>query len=185
MADPAFANTFKCRWNILRERELSNQRIYEVTDSLVNLISDAATRNFQRWPILGQWVWPNDYVGNNYTEEVGWLKNWISQRLTSLNYSLPGECDGTIPVHVDEFFANVFPNPFNERLEVQIGSETNLAVQLQIFSSSGTMIRNQRIQVIGGINQIEINSVNLPRGMYIYRIFKGDIEIVTDKIIKI
>ena len=38
-------------------------------------------RNFQRWPILGQSVNPNFYVGESYAEEVNWMKNWIQERI--------------------------------------------------------------------------------------------------------
>jgi hypothetical protein len=49
-------------------------------DTLNNL--ENAERNFQRWPILGEWVWPNQFVGSTYEEEVNYLKDWLNQRLT-------------------------------------------------------------------------------------------------------
>ena len=48
-------------------------------DTLNNL--ENAERNFQRWPVLGEWVWPNQFVGSTYEEEVNYLKDWLNQRL--------------------------------------------------------------------------------------------------------
>ena len=31
---------------------------------------------------LGQYVWPNDFVGDTYEEEVDFLKTWLTTRLT-------------------------------------------------------------------------------------------------------
>ncbi|MDO8928047.1 MAG: CotH kinase family protein, partial [Bacteroidota bacterium] len=78
MQDPAYVNKLKKRWTTLRKKELSEQRITFVIDSLTSLIAEAKDRNYQRWPILGVKVWPNYYVGNNYASEVSWMKNWIT-----------------------------------------------------------------------------------------------------------
>jgi hypothetical protein len=32
-------------------------------DSLILEMGDAIARNFERWPILGTYQWPNSYVG--------------------------------------------------------------------------------------------------------------------------
>jgi hypothetical protein len=39
-------------------------------------------RNYQRWPILGSYVWPNWFIGQTYAEEVTWMKGWVEGRLT-------------------------------------------------------------------------------------------------------
>jgi hypothetical protein len=38
--------------------------------------------NFKVWQILGVYVWPNNYVGKTYQEELNYLKEWIKSRLT-------------------------------------------------------------------------------------------------------
>lgn len=85
MNDEYFTHPLRYRWNSLRENKLSNQRIFEVTDSLVNLISDASVRNFNRWQILDTWVWPNYFVGDTYWKEINWMKDWIDDRLQWLD----------------------------------------------------------------------------------------------------
>jgi hypothetical protein len=50
----------------------------------------ALTRNFNRWPILGTYIWPNYYVGQTYDEEYEYLKQWISDRLTWMDTAISG-----------------------------------------------------------------------------------------------
>ncbi len=46
---------------------------------------NAVTRNFDKWNILGTYVWPNASGSGSRTThqaEVDWMKNWLTQRLT-------------------------------------------------------------------------------------------------------
>lgn len=89
--DPYFANKVKSRWQELRQNELSDKLIFGKIDLLISELetSDAINRNFERWPILGQWIWPNSYVGTTYESEINYLKNWLSQRLTWMDSNIP------------------------------------------------------------------------------------------------
>tara|TARA_Y100000739_G_scaffold175821_1_gene153596 strand:- start:462 stop:1808 length:1347 start_codon:yes stop_codon:yes gene_type:complete len=89
--DPYFANIIKSRWQGLRQNELSDKLIFGKIDLLISELetSDAIKRNFERWPILGQWIWPNSYVGTTYESEINYLKNWLSQRLTWMDSNIP------------------------------------------------------------------------------------------------
>jgi hypothetical protein len=42
-------------------------------------------RNFQKWPILGEKVWPNYVAYNTYQEEVDHLINWVEERMKWLD----------------------------------------------------------------------------------------------------
>ena len=48
----------------------------------------AAKRNFERWEILENYIWPNSYVGGNYYNEIEFLKNWIKNRTLWLDESI-------------------------------------------------------------------------------------------------
>ena len=80
--DTTFRNTFNYQWQTLRQTVFSDAYILSEIDSLVNIIGDASIRNFQRWPILDQYVWPNAYIGNTYENEIIYLKDWILNRMT-------------------------------------------------------------------------------------------------------
>jgi hypothetical protein len=185
LADRSFANELKCRWTSLRENNLSTSRIINVVDSLVNLLRKPAERNFQTWPVIGLWVWPNYYVGESYSAEVEWMKNWIYERMQWLDLSIPGECGGKIPELVEAFELKVFPNPFSSKLVVKISSNDNLTIHFNLVSINGNLVFSKDIYAHEGIEELEIETGVLASGVYFYRIFKGDNEFQVGKLVKL
>lgn len=91
MEDPYFRNMFHSRWQQLRLNELSDDKLEYAIDSVVNYIDDAQQRNYERWPILGEYIWPNyDWQGNDYNDEVTFFENWLFNRLNWIDNNLPG-----------------------------------------------------------------------------------------------
>lgn len=80
--DTTFRNMFNYQWQSMRQSVFSESYIIGEIDSLVALIGDAQIRNFQRWPILDQYIWPNAYIGNSYDNEITYLRDWIIDRMT-------------------------------------------------------------------------------------------------------
>jgi hypothetical protein len=79
--DPAFDAKAKARWRELRKDIFNPAKINATIDQYAAELQDAQKRNFQRWPILGQQITCNHFVGDTYEEEVAWLKNWIQRRI--------------------------------------------------------------------------------------------------------
>ena len=96
LEDSNYVNKLKCRWEYLRVNSFHKDSIFNFIDSLALYLDDASDRNFQRWDILGTYVWPNFYVGNTYQDEIGFLKNWIEFRLVWIDNNLLGNCYGII-----------------------------------------------------------------------------------------
>tara|TARA_B100000902_G_C27202779_1_gene859970 strand:- start:38 stop:1252 length:1215 start_codon:yes stop_codon:yes gene_type:complete len=90
--DTIYQNKLKCRWEYLRERSFYEDSIFNFIDSLVLYLDDAQQRNFQKWNILGSYVWPNYYVGNTYQDEIIFFKTWIGDRLLWIDNNLGGNC---------------------------------------------------------------------------------------------
>ena len=104
--DTVFRDVFNNRWNTLKENIFLEEYIMDAIDSMVTEIGNAQIRNFQRWPILDQYVWPNAYVGGTYENEINYLKEWILHRLAWINEQIPGN-GGTIPdLVINEFLAS-------------------------------------------------------------------------------
>jgi hypothetical protein len=82
MQDPAFKEAVKTRFTSLRQGVLSDASIAAKIEQYRELLdsSNNAGYNFSRWPILGEWVWPNSFVGQTYNEEVDYLKEWTLNR---------------------------------------------------------------------------------------------------------
>jgi hypothetical protein len=55
--------------------------ILDNIDDSVLLLAQAQANNFQRWPILDEWVWPNAVVTGSYEGEVQYLKEWLQTRI--------------------------------------------------------------------------------------------------------
>lgn len=82
MEDAYFRDLAKTRWESLRQNKLSDTHITAVIDSILILTHEAKDRNFQRWPILGQYVWPNyNWQNNTYEDEVAYFKDFLFNRL--------------------------------------------------------------------------------------------------------
>ncbi|MDZ7718643.1 MAG: CotH kinase family protein [Balneolaceae bacterium] len=88
--DPMFRSKVKQRWQELRTNEWSDQSLDQLITNLTQpLIDDGAVdRNFKRWPVLGEHVWGNHFVGDTYEEEVQYLRGWLDQRLTWMDAEL-------------------------------------------------------------------------------------------------
>lgn len=67
------------------------QQLVEVQDFIyeqAGLIEGAVDRNFERWPILGQYVWPNAVWYSTYEEELDYFVNYYLGRLKWLRDEL-------------------------------------------------------------------------------------------------
>lgn len=81
LEDYNFSSKMVRRWRELREEVLNTNRVHTLIDVTASLLHLAQQRNFTRWPILGERVWPNpEPVPATYEEEIQHLKNWLEAR---------------------------------------------------------------------------------------------------------
>ena len=80
--DPAFCAKVKEIWNRSYPQLVD---VIDFIDRQARLIDDAQARNFQRWDILGTYVWPNMVVTGKYSSEVAYMKDFYAKRLEWLN----------------------------------------------------------------------------------------------------
>ena len=78
--DPDFAQEHADRWNELRSVTLNTSRLLLDVDEARSTIGASATRNFNRWNILGTRVWPNWFIADTWAEELAWMRGWINDR---------------------------------------------------------------------------------------------------------
>ena len=79
--DPEFSQRHTDRWASLRTGALATDRVLALVDGYTNLLAEAQDRNFKKWRILNEYVWPNAFIGGSYEAEIGFLKEFISNRL--------------------------------------------------------------------------------------------------------
>ena len=88
LEDESFVIKLKNRWNNLRTNILSDENLMDIINtkySLLNNETDVIKKNFDKWRIFGIYIWPNSFIGNNYYEEIEFLKNWIKNRTSWLD----------------------------------------------------------------------------------------------------
>lgn len=83
---PEFSQMVSNRWKELRGNELNN--LSPFIDSLAEKMEISQSKNFKRWPILDEWVWPNAVVTGSYEGEVNYLKRWLTDRLNWMDQEL-------------------------------------------------------------------------------------------------
>lgn len=84
LEDASYTSQLKARWQELRSSVLSNQNVMGKMDEIRQTLeaADAIDRNNDRWPVIGQNVWPNSFVGATYDEEINYMKNWLRERMS-------------------------------------------------------------------------------------------------------
>lgn len=85
MQDEQFYQLLRTTWQRSRKQRLSDEAIYAKVDSIAHLLDEARVRNRDIYNRFGQYVWPNYFIGNNWEEEIDFLKRWIHARLNWLD----------------------------------------------------------------------------------------------------
>jgi hypothetical protein len=81
--DPDFNQRIADRWSVLRTNVLAASNVLARVDEMAAYLNEGATRDFQKWPRLGTYVWPNPgiYVTpRTYAGIITSFKNWIQGR---------------------------------------------------------------------------------------------------------
>ena len=91
---PEFKDALRCRWNSLRAAggPLDLERLEQKITAFSQHIGKAKARDQMRWHNIGAWIWPNNYIGGSWADEVTYLRYWLRRRLSFLDKSLPGTC---------------------------------------------------------------------------------------------
>ena len=79
--DPAFMQAYVDRWFELRESVLTLDHMFADIDAQADFLRESVARNYEKWPVLGQYVWPNPWWGQTYQEDVDYMKDWITARV--------------------------------------------------------------------------------------------------------
>jgi len=175
LRDPEYVIQFQNRWTELRSDVYSNPTIMNYIDSMAAVLDQPQQRNFSRWPILNNYIWPNNYVGGSYANEINYLKNWINNRLYWLDSNIAAL--DVITGIEDEFIAdnkiNVFPNPNNGNFSININGLNADKLNVIIINQLGEII----IEKILNISEINNNTLSfselnnpLAQGVYLIKI---------------
>jgi len=174
-----------CRWQQLREDQLETEILMSRIDSLVDYIGPAADRNFNRFDVLGNYVWPNVFIGETYDEEVDYLRNWLDQRLFWMDQNMFGstdaDCSEILSAEADQptTALKVYPNPFTDRVTFSFNGDMNRDGEVVIYTVMGeTLMRFRPMEV----QPDEFSQ--LKRGIYFYQYRVDNQPVQQGKLIK-
>jgi hypothetical protein len=174
--DPYFETMLKYRWEKLREDVLSKNTINSFIDSCQNVLKDAQVRNFEKFNILNTHVWPNNYVGGSYANEITYLKRWIGNRIDWLDSQIDKIVPSFVPKHEinapDSFEPIAFPNPFSDKFRIEFDLNKVAKVDITVHNLMGQLVGSKTIHAIQGSQAIEFTYDELGQkgNVFIYTI---------------
>lgn len=166
LEDPVYITKMGERWNELRTGPFSDEKILFAIDSMQSEIGQAADRNFEKWEVLNEYVWPNNFVGQSYEEEIDYLQTWVQDRLTWMDFqfnvvlSIEPEVEDTI---------KLFPNPSSGSFNIQTTTPWKGGEILEIFSPIGQKVQSFTFRAGQKKNSIELIGA---KGIYIYQVLE-------------
>ena len=208
LEDSAYSEQLAQRWAGLRQNQLATEQVMSRIDSVATLLNqEAQQRNFVRWPILGEFVWPNAFVGQTYQEELDYLKDWTTRRLAWLDETLPKPTvvpdtvpPDTVPPDVvppdtvvtaidseepTRERATAYPNPFGNELVVRFTTRRPGVTVVQLHDLLGkTVIRSSSYHLTTAEQLLSLNTLSLAPGLYVLQLKMGNEPLITRKIYK-
>lgn len=170
MEDPDYNHAFAARWKTLRAGPFSTDSIMADLDQNIKIMGEGINRNFVKWPILGQYVWPNYFVGSTYNEEVDYLKTWIAKRLTWMdgNVSLSS---GELVSGYQTYQVSAFPNPVVDQLNITLTTKDINRIDCEITDvMGGKVFASYYSPVSIGDQVMQFNIPDVAPGYYILKI---------------
>ncbi len=174
MEDQLYKNTANCRYFELREGPLHIDSIFAFIDEKVDLLTPVVDRNFERWNILNDYVWPNAIVTGSYTGEINYLKQFIINRLNWMDNNMFGFCGPVITNSMINQQIKLFPNPSTGIFE--LSGLPKEGANMIIYDSTGKKCYQKKAS-----NSVDISS--LMPGFYFLELYSTTFEIIfTSKI---
>jgi hypothetical protein len=177
--DTQFRNKVYARWQNVKNNSLKVQSIFHYIDSLVQHLDESKTRNFEKWPVLGTWVWPNYFVGQTYEQEINYLKSWTANRIDWLDQNMIGE-----PTEINDSKHQIlsgfslkqnYPNPFNPSTTIGFSIPNETFVTIKIYDILGNeiavLVNDTKL---AGKYDILFDTNGLTSGVYYYQMSAGN-----------
>ena len=166
LEDPVFEEEVKEKWMRLRNGKFSNANVTAWIDDFEEQLEGPQARNFQRWPVLGIYVWPNVFIGDTYTSEVDYLRGWLSERMAWMDQAFDIELSVESDLTTDQL--NISPNPAYDILQLN----GDLVIDKMNFEIVGLEGKTFLSGTLNNDGQIQINQ--LPRGTFILLLKNGE-----------
>ena len=172
--DPYFNSILKQRWNTMKSDFMNTTYMNHIVDSCANVLFEAEVRNFQKWNILSTYVWPNNYVGGSYANEITYLKNWLRDRMSWMDTQIQAIVDITGVEPVNDLMLDLvtYPNPCTDQITFKYYLTNNKKVDILVTDLFGRKIWQNTEQDSPGIQSQTFNmNQSVAPGVYMYQVF--------------
>lgn len=176
--DSVFSHDMNCRWQELRQGKWHTDTLMAYVDSMASYLEDAQQRNFQKWQVLGIYLWPNNFIGATYAEEVQYLKTWITDRAEWMDVNMFGICNDLGVSQDDNDYYRVFPNPADDLVTIEFPYLVTEA-EIVLFDPSGKIVLEKSINQT---YEVQLELGGLATGMYHYRVIEPNKRTSTGKL---
>lgn len=177
LQDTIYTHELNCTYQSLRQGKWHTDTLMARIDTLAAYLDEAQQRNFQRWPVLGNYVWPNNFIGNTYSEEVDYLKTWLTNRLLWLDANMYGSCPDLGVEEVKDIVIQVYPNPASSFVEMHFDG-MDKGVTIQLLNQAGQIVKEVHTKHSHHVLDVR----DLKGGLYIYRFMDSGMNTKTGKI---
>lgn len=173
-ADPSFRQRVGQRWQELRGTLFADENVTDALDSLVGVVQQAQGRNWQRWPVLHDWVWPNFFCCGTYPQHVGYLKDWLLSRLHWMDGEVTVLDTGEYKAS-DYFKTKVYPNPSDDELTFKYYVRYSAQVRFRVFDAMGRPVASffAPTPTANGEHRCTWRH-RLTQGLYFYTVYVDD-----------
>jgi hypothetical protein len=184
-------------WSQSRQTLLKRSHINAIVDSFATVLDQAQIRNFERWDILGEYVWPNYFIGDSYTEEIDYMKNWVSLRINWLDNAFPEiyfedeDLDNRPLLNFNQPKIKTAPNPFTESASFIFYTPFENQIEISIYNVLGEKIRQLIDNVYPeGTHAVRwdgrnLSGIKVANGVYFYRYKINHENVSVNKLIKL
>jgi hypothetical protein len=176
--DPVFKYKVRQKWEKLREKAFKTENLIAYIDSIAVLLSEAQQREFEKWPVLGEYIWreTSGYEERDtYQKEVDYLKYFLIQRWTWMDSQLaqipnPNPTAINVTNILDDIL--IYPNPATNYLMFEINSRKTASASINIYNHLGILVQSSALFDLNqGDNSylLELDKLSQP-GVYLYKV---------------
>lgn len=185
LQDTNFVKALRNEYDSLRKDGiLKTSNLHAIVDSLQNVLQVPQKRNFTKWPIIGQYVWPSPSpVASTWEGEVAELKNWLTNRMTWLDANMPR----VLPKQPENYNGGtklkIYPNPSELTAKIELYINEDRLVIWQLYDESGRLLCTFNRFHKDGKNLLDLNDVNFSaqlqkKGQYYLKAIVGTEEVI-------
>jgi hypothetical protein len=110
----------------------------------------------------GGWSWSNFFNSRKYIVEIPCGSTLVDP--TNNNFSIVA---ADFEIEKDQLsIEKIYPNPTMENVFVNIISQKDQSLPIEIFDARGILVKTEVVSLVGGENTIELQVSNLPDGVY-------------------